>query len=494
MKLMKTIVIAVLFMLFPVLCLFAQWEPDVRLTYDDAGSFTSNNQAWCIGVSGDSVHVVWEEKRDGNPEIYYKRSINGGTFWEVDTRLTNDPFQSKHTSIAVSGSDVHVVWWDKRDENDGIYYKRSSDAGTTWETDIRLTDSLGFGDYPSAATSSGNNVHVVWQDYRDTPTEIYYKRSTDAGVTWGPDTRLSNDSGWSVNTSIAASSGNNIVVVWGSIQIRSPIPKIFYIRSANGGLTWEQDTLLTESEHALRPCISITNSNVHVVWMDGRHLGREIYYKRSTDGGATWEPDARLTNIISYSEHPSIASSDSFVHIVWREDRDWKYEIYYKVSSDRGLTWGEDTRLTYDYHTSENASVAVSDSCVHVVWKDYRHGNNPEIYYKRNPTGNIGIKGEKNNISKTIDKKLTCYPNPFTTSTIIHLSGIGHSAKGIELKVYDISGRLVKRFVRGKVPNSQFSILNYTWDGRDAGGKEVKAGIYFLKADEKNVGKVVKVR
>jgi len=33
-----------------------------------------------------------------------------------------------------------------------------------------------------------------------------------------------------------------------------------------------------------------------------------------------------------------------------------------------------------------------------------------------------------------------------------------------------------------------------TWDGRDAEGKKVNAGIYFLKVDGRLVGKVVKVR
>ncbi|GAG61531.1 unnamed protein product, partial [marine sediment metagenome] len=64
----------------------------------------------------------------------------------------------------------------------------------------------------------------------------------------------------------------------------------------------------------------------------------------------------------------------------------------------------------------------------------------------------------------------------------------------VTLEIYNISGRLVKRLVRSRVPNSQFSILNYTWDGRDAEGKKVNAGIYFLKAAGINAGKVVKVR
>jgi ATP/ADP translocase len=38
--------------------LFAQWEPDVRLTYNDSSSGTSYNNAWCVAATGNTVHVV----------------------------------------------------------------------------------------------------------------------------------------------------------------------------------------------------------------------------------------------------------------------------------------------------------------------------------------------------------------------------------------------------------------------------------------------------
>ena len=76
------------------------------------------------------------------------------------------------------------------------------------------------------------------------------------------------------------------------------------------------------------------------------------------------------------------------MHVVWYDNRDGNNEIYYKRSTDAGINWGADTRLTNNTAYSEYPSVAVSGSVVHVVWNDYRDGNS-EIYYKRNPTGNL---------------------------------------------------------------------------------------------------------
>ncbi|MCK4233789.1 hypothetical protein KAX75_05135, partial [candidate division WOR-3 bacterium] len=73
--------------------------------------------------------------------------------------------------------------------------------------------------------------------------------------------------------------------------------------------------------------------------------------------------------------------------------------------------------------------------------------NSLDIYLiKTDSLGNVtGIKEEKDQRHKTTDMKLSTSPNPFTTSTTIHLLGIGHSAEGKELKIYNITGRLVKK-------------------------------------------------
>lgn len=73
------------------------------------------------------------------------------------------------------------------------------------------------------------------------------------------------------------------------------------------------------------------------------------------------------------------------------------------------------------------------------------------------------------------------YPNPFNPSTNIAFQ-IGNPAF-VELKVYDISGRLVKTLV-----NENRAAGNYTeqWDGSNSIGQKVGSGIYFyqIKAGE----------
>ena len=143
----------------------------------------------------------------------YKRSTDGETTWGPDTSLTTGTSQSEYPVVAVTGNNVNVVWYDDRDHNWEIYYKLSTDGGTIWGTDTRLTYDPAQSLYPAVAVA-GNNVHVVWYDDRDNNWEIYYKHSPDGGITWGPDTRLSTGSiSYSTSPSVAAS-GNDGRVVW----------------------------------------------------------------------------------------------------------------------------------------------------------------------------------------------------------------------------------------------------------------------------------------
>ncbi len=433
----------------------AQWEPDVRLTYNDSSSYTSHNNAWCIAASGDTVHVVWFDTRDANYEIYYKRSTDGGTNWSQDVRLTYGPSTSGPTAIAVSGHSVHVVWEDYWNGSYEIYYKRSTDGGTSWDPDVRLTNSPSLSVYPSIAIFA-DTVHVVWEDTRDGNNEIYYKRSTDGGTSWSTDIRLTNDPNPSEFPSIGVSQQGGVHVVWD--DYRDGNWEIYYKLSTDGGTSWGTDVRLTiAADRSWDPSVAVSRTDVHVVWEDKRDGDWKIYYKRSTDGGTSWTADSNLTNDTSYSWWPSVAVSGTRIHVVWLDYRDGDWEIYYKRSTDGGTSWETDARLTYAPNGSTSPSVALSGSAVHVVWYDYRDGNS-EIYYKRNPTGNLGV--VENIGSSPVSRPASSIrPNPFTSFATLP----GH--EGVRFALYDVSGRKVGVYKGDRI------------------GEGLVAGVYFLRPE-----------
>ncbi len=474
----------ILFILLITHCslLFAQWQPALRLTNSPGQSFTSFSNAKCITAAGDIVHAVWYDNRDGNNEIYYKRSTNGGGNWGADTRLTNQTAFSSDPSIAVSGQVVHLIWIDGRDGNPKLYYKRSSDGGLSWGADTPLTSGTAVSELPSI-TASGQNVHAAWDDLRNGNPEIYCKNSTDGGISWGADIRLSNNVHNSTHASVGVSA-STVHIVWE--DSRDGNIEVYYQRSTDGGVSWGADIRLTNHPDASHnPSVSVSGQVVNVVWYDSRNNNNNIYYKRSSDGGLSWGTDTQLSSLAGGSMYPSVTVSNSIVHLVWSGGPGFDpAEIYYKRSTNEGLNWEADVRLTVDSAASSFPSVCVSGNSVHVLWfNELDFSSNAEIFYTRNPTGNvIGIININSEIPDNFSLSQN-YPNPFNPSTKIRFE----LPKGsfTKLIIYDVSGKEIETLVN---ENLHAGVYEYEWNGIS-----LPSGIYFYKFSADNFSETKKM-
>ena len=99
-------------------------------------------------------------------------------------------------------------------------------------------------------------------------------------------------------------------------------------------------------------------------------------------------------------------------------------------------------------------------------------------------------------VAKTTELDVTQFsgieirPNPFSKLTTVSF-GIEHSAKRIGFSIYDAAGRLVKYFL---VPTSELSSsTSVKWYGTDAAGKQLPAGVYFVKLEAGNSNTTEKI-
>lgn len=451
----------------------SQWLPDQRLTNDPGYSSTSYGSQRNIASNGLTLHVVWEDSRAGNYEIYYKRSTDAGISWDADKRLTQDTSYSEYPCIAVSGESVHVVWPDKRTGNYEIYYKRSTNSGLTWEQDKRISFGFSSAWHPNI-TALGSEVHIVW-DMLAGNEEIYYIRSTNNGNNWGLETRLTNFTANSIGPSVSAS-GNFVHVVWH--DGRDGNAEIYYKRSDDNGIAWGNDRRITnEPSVSIYPSITSSGSDVHIVWYDERNFIRSVHHNRSTDNGSNWGAETKLTSDSAFPQSPSIVSSGQLLHIVWDDLREFNInnnEIYYLFSTNSGLNWTAETRLTNSALASFSPSLAITGNEVHLVWTDARDGNR-ELYYKRNPTGNtIGINPISNEIPQNFSLGQN-YPNPFNPSTKIRFTipRQNDNFENLKLVIYDILGREIKTLLNDIVAAGFYEI--------DFDANELASGIYYYR-------------
>jgi flagellar hook assembly protein FlgD len=87
---------------------------------------------------------------------------------------------------------------------------------------------------------------------------------------------------------------------------------------------------------------------------------------------------------------------------------------------------------------------------------------------------------------------LQIHPNPFRRQTQVKLA-VAQGATDVGLSIYDVSGRIVKRFNHLTVqPFNQV-----IWDGSDETGRELPAGVYFCRlegSDYSFTEKIVKLK
>ena len=111
------------------------------------------------------------------------------------------------------------------------------------------------------------------------------------------------------------------------------------------------------------------------------------------------------------------------------------------------------------------------------------------LYFVENTTY-LGI--EHNSPLPQHFRVMPAYPNPFNSRTAVAVQ-LAHRAQ-LQLRVYDIRGRLVRTIFRGeRAPG----IHNFYWDGKDKSGILVSSGVYLFvvtRGSESRVQKVVFVR
>jgi hypothetical protein len=179
-------------------------------------------------ADGKNVQLVWNDNRDVMPgkgmAVYSRRSSDMGKTWGPETPLTRAPEYTYFPSIYLTGAHADLVYGSREGKLYEIFHRHSANAGETWSERERMSKASGNGDLYPAIVRDRANVHLAWWSKEG----ISYRRSRDAGKSWEPAVFLTRSGAMP----FLATAGDAVYVLF--VSPRDGQPAIYFMSDPTG--------------------------------------------------------------------------------------------------------------------------------------------------------------------------------------------------------------------------------------------------------------------
>lgn len=313
---------------------------------------------------------------------------------------------------------------------------KTTNGGNSWLT---LFNTDGFSDIHFINESTGYLLSI------NSPPKIY--RTTNGGLNFFSRSLLSyvNYSG----VSLSVSGTNNIFILTSFPASDSSI----VFKNTN----WDSSFISVYSAKSIFYDMSFLNSGTGII------CGNAGALRRTSDGGLNWinvNPGNSITFQAAQLLNPNTAYITGNAGSIFK-------------STNGGINWQQQSSQTNWY--LNDISVLSNDSTGFAV------GEFGTILKTSN--GGITFTGTQSNNIPNGYKLFQNYPNPFNPSTVFRFNM--PAAGNVTLKIYDITGKLVKELLNSSFPSGKHEVL--------FNSGELSSGAYFYKLQTKGFSDIKKM-
>ena len=434
----------------------------------------------------------------GNIALYHATSVDSGKTWtpfdkplnqgtidllslEPEDRFVDKQWMAADRSLGTHHDNIYMAYVQfsfAPDTLAEIVMQRKLAAEDTFRSDVMTVNTDTFADiqFASIDVDHQGDVHVSFWGLKDSlGYSMFHAKSTDGGLTFQPEGRISQTSFPETDTTTGFPASNIV-----GLERLYPCP---HIKADNSGLLY--------------------TGNLYTVWTargtDSQvSEGFDIYYSKSEDGGDTWTPAVILNDDTSSQTHqffPNLYVNDQGVLLVsWYDRRDDSANVnthyYMTYSLDGGDTFEPQiavSTLPADFSVigSENANFGVGEYTQIIASENYAI---PVWADGRNNDGSIKIYTafvELNTAWATAIERLGTMhtgfswegpsPNPATDATI--LSWELERFAQLNISLFDLNGKMIKTLANGQFSSGKHELTIRTHD--------LSSGIYLIKAETK---------
>jgi sugar-specific transcriptional regulator TrmB len=379
-----------------------------------------------------------------------KKGVVVRTIYETPSEEESKTLIKLMEIFARKGEEIHIAEQNSMDV--GHIPIRTAEGKTAKEkelavlsgdcrSDFLVNDDITGGCYQGyhrVAMDSAGNFVVCWEDNRHSLTDIYAQRFDATGSPQDTAFRVNDDAAhtYQWDPAIALDNAGNFVIVWAD---------------------WRND--------------------IYGAW----DIYAQTYDAAGNPVGVNFRVNDDAPGNINYRPAVAIDPAGGRFVICWLDyrDPDLNTEIraqFYENGSPVGtnVQINDPDPFPYNLQWSWQTMVHCNGDTLLFAWQDTRRHKGWDIYAKLIDWSFPGIEEVGHDVAR---HGLRAYPSPFRNC--ITITGTDDA-----LEIYDICGRLVGRVTTG------------IWNGKDLNGREVKSGVYFLRAKSSDyeVLKVIKLR
>ncbi len=196
------------------------WEPS-RILHGEP-TCPCCRTALAVGPDG-TLYAAWRKVFAGDVrDIVVGRSSDGGLTWETPIRPREDGWVYPGCPHAgpslVAGADgvVHIAWWTGKPGEAGVYYARSTDRATSFTPQPMAVGPSARPTHVQMAVTTSGEVVVAWDDGLSDLPGILLRASTDGGTGFGPEWRVS-ELGVAGTFPVVRTFADSVLVAWSQV-------------------------------------------------------------------------------------------------------------------------------------------------------------------------------------------------------------------------------------------------------------------------------------
>lgn len=466
------------------------WSDDILINEDT----TINHQVPDIDTDKwNNVWISWNWATWTEGEIYYSKRDSLGNCLIPETTVSNNASKSWLARIAIERSCDHsdndnaqFIWRDESSQGFGIWHAKLANDGTPIVPSHLAVSGAGGGGslLPAMVLDKYRNINIAWDEHPLGYNQTNYTKLDSLGNPIIEKIRVSPENLDTYWPGIGTDSFANNHLSYRCDTTGDPNRLAYSKLDRDGNILISNQILDYGSSPTL---IADKSQNIHIIYDDWTGPGTRVeYMKLDQNGSVLIGPKIISPATIENNYYVHMAmDSLQYLHVVWMASESQLLQVVMYAKLD---TMGDyviqPMRIVHPPYTNGAGQPRIAVDCsnrLHVTWLDNRLGSTFSNFFYKRGENEPGIE-ETTRLNPVDFYNIHVSPNPFSKTTTISIYK-EQSAEGIELRIYDTTGRLVRSFPVINSCNPNKSVVSVYWNGTDKSGYHLPSGIYFLRLE-----------